>query len=252
MTPFSASMRPRRSASALMAALMPSSLLASSSSSLSTQASTHLKRCFYCPKELPSDSARRRHIESTPKCLEAQRARLQKAIAKKQEAERQRTAPMLSTTTQSGASKASNTLQTMTKKRKVTVETVPDEDDPPQLTPPIPSPQSSTAASQGPISDTSGQPCAPAAGHRKARRMRGYGGLFVEEYPDSLAGSPVSEDRLPPPDLHAHMRSCGNLADPKHFETVELLMTSGLTNAAKDRHLKSSMVSEHTSYTQTC
>jgi hypothetical protein len=68
-------------------------------------------------------------------------------------------------------------------------------------------------------------------------------GLFVEEFPDPLAGAPISNKRNPPPDLGAYMRSVGDLADPKHFETAELLMTTGLTNAAKDRHLKSTMVS---------
>jgi hypothetical protein len=33
------------------------------------------------------------------------------------------------------------------------------------------------------------------------------------------------------------------LADPKTFDVAELLLMTGLSNANKDRHLKSSMVS---------
>jgi hypothetical protein len=33
------------------------------------------------------------------------------------------------------------------------------------------------------------------------------------------------------------------MADPEYFEAAELLMTTGLTNADKDWHLKSKMVS---------
>ncbi|CAE6534652.1 unnamed protein product [Rhizoctonia solani] len=66
-----------------------------------------------------------------------------------------------------------------------------------------------------------------------------YKGLFVEEFPDPRAGAPSSRERLPPEDLDAYMRSCGPLADPDNFEAAEILMTSGLSNADKDRHLKS-------------
>ncbi|KAG8759337.1 hypothetical protein FRC11_002095 [Ceratobasidium sp. 423] len=66
-----------------------------------------------------------------------------------------------------------------------------------------------------------------------------YMGLYVEEFPDPLAGAPISDELVPPPDLAAYMRSVGPMADPEHFEAAELLMTSGLTNVDKDRHLKS-------------
>ncbi|EUC57340.1 hypothetical protein RSOL_219280, partial [Rhizoctonia solani AG-3 Rhs1AP] len=71
-------------------------------------------------------------------------------------------------------------------------------------------------------------------------------GLFVEEFPDPLAGTPISNKRKLPPDLAAYMRSVGVLADPKLFETAELLMTTGLTDADKDRHLKSTMYAGNT------
>ncbi|EUC56336.1 hypothetical protein RSOL_172170, partial [Rhizoctonia solani AG-3 Rhs1AP] len=70
-------------------------------------------------------------------------------------------------------------------------------------------------------------------------RLRRYKGFFVEEFPDPTAGAPISDERTLPPDLGAYMRRCGPMADPEHFEVAELLMTSKLTNADKDRHLKS-------------
>ncbi|KAG8731449.1 hypothetical protein FRC11_004123, partial [Ceratobasidium sp. 423] len=66
-----------------------------------------------------------------------------------------------------------------------------------------------------------------------------YKGLYVEEFPISSAGAPISNECKPPPDLDAYMRRCGPMKDPDHFEAAELLMTSGLSNADKDRHLKS-------------
>ncbi|KAB5587944.1 hypothetical protein CTheo_8614 [Ceratobasidium theobromae] len=234
MAPFSASARPRHEALRLMATLLPSSSFNSSSLA---HIFTHRARCFYCPKELPNDSARRLHIEATLECQEAQRTQLQAVITKKREAEHRLGSLTASQAAQTSASEVPSPLLN-TRKRKVTVETIPDEDDPLQRSPPPPvlSVRPSSQMDSSPLPTESQQ----SHSQGQARQVRGYGGLFVEEYPDPLAGSPVSEDRLPSPDLHAHMRSCGNLGDPENFETAELLMTSGLTDAAKDRHLKSS------------
>ncbi|KAG8732418.1 hypothetical protein FRC11_013818, partial [Ceratobasidium sp. 423] len=82
-----------------------------------------------------------------------------------------------------------------------------------------------------------------------AARCPRYMGLFVEEFPDPLAGAPISNEHKPPPDLGAYMRSVGHLANPKYFEAAELLMTSHLTNANKDRHLKSTILKSPPQYT---
>jgi hypothetical protein len=86
---------------------------------------------------------------------------------------------------------------------------------------------------------------APASGQScvQVRPLRRYKGLFVEEFPDPLAGAPVSEDRVPEPDLATYMRSCGPMASLDYFKVAELLMTSRLSDANKDRHLKSKIVS---------
>ena len=69
------------------------------------------------------------------------------------------------------------------------------------------------------------------------------GDPFVERYPVASAGAPLNNDRAHIPDMEQYMRTCGTLADPDHFDVAELLMTTGLSNKGKDRHLKSNMVS---------
>ncbi|KAG8728427.1 hypothetical protein FRC11_011085 [Ceratobasidium sp. 423] len=71
------------------------------------------------------------------------------------------------------------------------------------------------------------------APHQEPSPLR-YKGLYVEDFPDPLAGSPISNDLVPLPELAAYMHSCGLMADPDHFEVAELLLTSGLSNADKD------------------
>ncbi|KAG8738071.1 hypothetical protein FRC11_001641, partial [Ceratobasidium sp. 423] len=115
------------------------------------------------------------------------------------------------------------------KRRKVTVEELPDEDTPRQTTP---APTPSKPPGQGSRDSASNH-------DMRSRGLYRYKGLYAEDFPDPLAGSPISEERASPPDLAAYMRACGPMADPDHFEVAELLLTSGLSNADKDRHLKS-------------
>jgi hypothetical protein len=49
---------------------------------------------------------------------------------------------------------------------------------------------------------------------------------------------------MSPVDLKAYIRSCGVMANPGSLETAELLMTTGLKDSGKDRHLKSHLVSK--------
>ncbi|KAG9085036.1 hypothetical protein FRC06_003764 [Ceratobasidium sp. 370] len=146
------------------------------------------------------------------------------------------------------------------KSHKVMMETVPDKDAPVTIEPPMTTASGSSMPFVGeasrthadPVVDTSSmhigpelEPPRPSSGaqNRAGRHARGglrrWKGLYVEDFPDPLAGAPISEDRAPEPDLDAYMRSCGTLADPWNFEAAELLTTSGMTDTAKDRHLKS-------------
>ncbi|KAG9124258.1 hypothetical protein FRC07_012231 [Ceratobasidium sp. 392] len=251
MPPLSVPLGPRRGAAALMSQISKSASLPTPSSLSDLGISAHQKRCFYCPKVLPNDSARFRHIADTPECRAAQQAALLKAV-EKQEAERQRQQPTpagrdeAARRNPSGTSDTSGEPPSPGKRRKVTVETVPDEDDPvsTRQSPPPPAPsddetsvETDTDSAPGPSRRTQ----TPVRGrNRVARcRLRRHKGLFIEEFPDPFAGAPISKDHAPPPDLKAHMKSCGSLANPDNFEVAELLMTSGLTDQAKDRHLKS-------------
>jgi hypothetical protein len=67
---------------------------------------------------------------------------------------------------------------------------------------------------------------------------------FVEFFPSAEAGVPISKDHTHEIDLCAYIQACRVLADPEHFEVMELLMTAGLTNSAQDRFLKSQLVSK--------
>ncbi|KAG9080385.1 hypothetical protein FRC06_006648, partial [Ceratobasidium sp. 370] len=75
--------------------------------------------------------------------------------------------------------------------------------------------------------------------HRLKRALRRWKGLFVEDFPDPLAGTPVSEEQAPPPHVPSYLRLCGNLAKLWNFDIAEMLMTLGMTDAARERHLKS-------------
>ncbi|CUA70823.1 Protein NYNRIN [Rhizoctonia solani] len=65
--------------------------------------------------------------------------------------------------------------------------------------------------------------------------------MYIERFPNTLAGTPINDIIAPPLDLHAYIQSTGSLSDRKHFETLEILMTIGLTNKGRDRLLKSEM-----------
>ncbi|KAG9092895.1 hypothetical protein FRC06_011744, partial [Ceratobasidium sp. 370] len=64
-------------------------------------------------------------------------------------------------------------------------------------------------------------------------------GGFVEKFPDPRAGAPINDNIACMPDMDAYLAAAGNLANPYHFATAELLWTTGLTGAGRDEHLKS-------------
>ncbi|QRV93925.1 hypothetical protein RhiJN_21943 [Ceratobasidium sp. AG-Ba] len=151
--------------------------------------------------------------------------------------------------------------------RRVTIKEVVDEDaphiinfagpsNPAPLTPPISGPSSTD---YGPIAEHSddaqpeSRPPRPSQASRpsphSSRRRRGlrrWRGLYVEEFPDPLAGAPISNEQIPEPNYEAYIKSTGTMADPDNFEVAELLMTSGMTDEAKDCHLKSKLYQGNT------
>jgi hypothetical protein len=66
---------------------------------------------------------------------------------------------------------------------------------------------------------------------------------FIDFFPSAEAGALISDNCTHEIDLCAYIQACGVLADPEQFEVAELLMTTGLTNSARDRFLKSRLVS---------
>ncbi|KAG8728761.1 hypothetical protein FRC10_004599 [Ceratobasidium sp. 414] len=65
------------------------------------------------------------------------------------------------------------------------------------------------------------------------------GAPVVEEFNDPRAGAPIDDSRAQRFDLRAYMKSVGRFASPKDFEVAELLLTTKMTNASRDEHLKS-------------
>ncbi|KAG9119868.1 hypothetical protein FRC07_004892, partial [Ceratobasidium sp. 392] len=75
---------------------------------------------------------------------------------------------------------------------------------------------------------------------------------YVEHFPISTAGEPISKDRAHPYDLKSYIESCGNLADPRNFEAAELLLTTGMSGKARTKHLKSSFYQHQCHDYQAC
>ncbi|KAG9105151.1 hypothetical protein FRC07_009563, partial [Ceratobasidium sp. 392] len=70
------------------------------------------------------------------------------------------------------------------------------------------------------------------------RDARAAPGIFVEQFPISTAGAPIGTQRRDEQDLQEYLESCGRLGDRDLFETAEILMTTGLTGRARNRHLR--------------
>lgn len=66
---------------------------------------------------------------------------------------------------------------------------------------------------------------------------------YVQHFPISTAGKPISRHRTHPVDLGAYLESCGNLSKPTNMEAAELMMTNGLSAGGRTRFLRSSFVS---------
>ncbi|KAG8793582.1 hypothetical protein FRC12_002297 [Ceratobasidium sp. 428] len=68
-------------------------------------------------------------------------------------------------------------------------------------------------------------------------------GTILEYFPIPGAGSPISDEQLREENPETYLKACGTLSDPDYFEIAELLMTTGLSNASRNRMLKSKLVS---------
>ncbi|KAG8742571.1 hypothetical protein FRC10_001236, partial [Ceratobasidium sp. 414] len=244
---YNISMHPRRGAASLTSSLSTQPSLTPTSSTLPTPLPAHLEPAtLNAPgPSAPIRKSQKVTIEEVPDESEERMA-----------AKRACPIPGPSGTSHPTASNEASPSTPASKRQKVATE-APDESEectaaqPPR--PSIPSPSLPHTADKAPAHlDSDPGPSRPTCTtanrcNRAARRqLRRHKGVYVEDYPDPLAGSPVSNDRIPPPDLDAYMKSVGKLANPKVFEGAELLLTSGMTDATKERHIKSSYYEGHT------
>jgi hypothetical protein len=176
--------------------------------------------CPYCPYVALSEGGRAQHIAKTQECLAAELEQRQKP------AKRVR---FLTPTTNSEGSEVgshnlaledmsgSSNIQSAVQPMNELTAVAPDSLDPNQ-------PPSNTP-------------------HLFSLRFAGKDRIFVERFPDARAGAPVSDKIACKPDLRTYLMKTGNLSNPDLFDTAELLMTTGLTNTGRDRHLQSRLVS---------
>ncbi|KAG8711880.1 hypothetical protein FRC08_015318 [Ceratobasidium sp. 394] len=176
--------------------------------------------CFYCPQKLRSEHGRTQHILKTAHCRQAE--------------EREFGAEILP-----GLARGVDDRRAL----KVLGLTLDDttQDQSPCISPAeLPAECQSPACPSPPpaIAQTPPPPIIRPGGNAKleydAKRQ-----LFVEHFPDPRAGAPINNNVDETPDLGAYMASIGNLGDPDWFDTGELLLTTGLTNAGRDEHLQS-------------
>lgn len=184
--------------------------------------------CAYCNRLLLTEAGRNRHIASSPSC-----SALQSWAEKRKEL-----AALLGTT--------------LAAQNHVLDESSTDEI-PHRLAPPLdlPEPEAGTWAPpmqsncEHPPHTNAGMP--PQCENQNATcpmpELLLKDGVYVECFPNKLAGAPISEEHAYRANPQAYLSSCGVLADLEHFEVAALLMTTGLSNEERTRHLKSRKVS---------
>jgi hypothetical protein len=150
--------------------------------------------CPYCSKTLKSPWARDRHILLKPVCRERHLYALKRKVKKRRKRKR----------------KDEDTNLGERQPKQARPEPVPD------------------------LPMTSRWPGAPLLEDNRGRSAsedglpnineRVCGDPYVENFPISTAGAPISSETRPAPDLEEYLRSCGSLGDPKLFKMAELLM----------------------------
>jgi hypothetical protein len=196
--------------------------------------------CFYCTKLFESETGRSLHLGKAPACKAAHDATFAKrptGLVK----------PLCKSTLGTEELHPERTSSTT---RQVHFAPLDPSSDSREATPPTNSP---TPKYPKPwveeVEDEESSTHVPQSGWDEDRTV------FVDFFPDPDAGAPISTSRTHKVDLHAYMQGCGALTDPDHFEAAELLMTTGLTNSARNRFLKSRFVStsfNHNTYPQFC
>ncbi|GAB1528428.1 hypothetical protein RhiTH_011622 [Rhizoctonia solani] len=134
----------------------------------------------------------------------------------------------------------------ISKRQRVTVEEIPDEGGPDKAVESFPPFLPTLLAVAEDDTDAHRSRVSNQSNYCLSDCLKSFNGVYLEQFPEPLVGAPVSNKHVPPQDLESYMKSCGPMAKLEHFEVAELLMTSGMTNAAKDQHLKSRMYKNQT------
>jgi hypothetical protein len=232
----------------------PPSLPASLSVELpaSTSLNTYPSRCLYCPKRLESEAARSKHLATSQTC----KALVEKTAeaARQRRAEGRERGEPLDLLAQARACTQANPPCPEELRKRQRLNGIDDAPTDQQTSTTQEPPQSSPPVTDQPFSKTVPPPVAgtstpePADKQGAAAGNRNWidpaTGWYIEPYFDPLAGAPISDEVLPPIVLEVYMHSCGDMGKPDSFEMAELLLTTGLTDAGKNRHLQSVLVSD--------
>ncbi|KAG8702241.1 hypothetical protein FRC09_004848 [Ceratobasidium sp. 395] len=175
--------------------------------------------CYYCPYKARSEGGRCRHILLTPSCRRAdEEASMDTALRVTEPSEGEKLVAQTVIPDEKTYDGSPNCDPVdFSQDDLIRLSQSP----PPTPTRPAPPIPPLSADDSGPL-------------EYDARRQ-----LFVERFPDPRAGAPIDDRVAEPLDTGAYMATVGNLANPDYFDTAELLMTTGLTNAGRDAHLKS-------------
>jgi hypothetical protein len=243
----------RKPSSAPSPPLPPTSV--SAESSASTSLNTYPSRCLYCPKSLASEAARSKHLATSQTC-KAVIESIEESARQRRAEERERGEP-LELRIQARACTQTDPLhhEAPRKRRRLDVvdgapanQPTPADQEQPKLPAPVTNQPVTEAVLPSTTSTSTPEPGrSPDEGQGMAAGRPNWvdqvTGWYIEPFPDPLAGAPISDEVLPPIDLEIYMRSCGEMAKPDNFEMAELLLTTGLTDAGKNQHLRSVLVS---------
>ncbi|QRV91332.1 hypothetical protein RhiJN_19350 [Ceratobasidium sp. AG-Ba] len=227
---------------------------------------TYPSTCFHCPKILKSEAARSQHVRKWPLCRDAEAAALASSMRERAEARANGEPIDLHPGSQPHVTPLSTESERAPKRPRLrdtyhkTPGPRPLQQAAPHPTPlsvnemnPITTPTNSERPieAESPIAAES-----PIEAERPSIQNVGVSysssnappdtgwidpatGYYIEPFPDKLAGAPISDVILPPVDLEQYMRASGELGEPSHFEMAELLLTSGMSDKDKNRHLHS-------------
>ncbi|KAG8710043.1 hypothetical protein FRC08_017694 [Ceratobasidium sp. 394] len=173
-------------------------------------------RCFYCPRILHSEPARIRHILLSQKCRLADEAHGLSLVTGD---------PHLAAVHEPG----SNLCATPIPGSSCGIIAESPDGELPPCHPPNPNPAEAVPLASSPSLDN------PAPHLEYDTRQQ----VYIERFPNHHAGAPINDELVEPLDLTAYMARAGNFGKPHYFETADLLLTTGLTNAGRDAHVKS-------------